>query len=317
MIKRSGPLATLYGIAFGAVFAGVGVLAFVAGVREGKAGAAILAFPFLGVGLWQIVRTMRERRSAESQALTGASASLADVVPPLVLDYRTPGARSRTAAELYAPVLAIAPLPRMVTEPGVVLARALAKPSKGTVAGIVGMTIWNTVTLSVFIGAIAVKAVGFAVFMAAFVAVGGLITVLTVSDLLGRMKLPRVEVSEEPAYLGDEIDIRVEQRGPVQVNRLLVELVCRESVTYSVGTTTRDEHNDVYTRSLVDEVARNVARGERWPLQVRARLPPDLPHSFTSKRNAIRWLVRVRADIAGWPDYDEAFELRALPKVGP
>jgi FtsH-binding integral membrane protein len=318
MKKRSGPFATAYRILFALPFAGAGVLAFLQGLRAGAASGAIFGLVFVAVGLWQVWLAIRDWRSAESQALVGASASLADVVPPAVLDYRTAASRPRSAGELYGPILASAPLPRLTSTPGRVLARALPKPSvKEGVWLAVFAVFWNGMTLPFLAVAIASRSMGMLTFISLFVIAGVIVAVAATKKLLGRTKLPVVEVSDEPAFVGDEVSFHVEQRGPARVNRLQVDLLCRESATYTIGTDTRTEVRDVFERALVDETMLTIARGERSSHQVRAVLPSNLPASFASKNNAIRWLVRVRADIAGWPDYDEVFELRALPKVGP
>lgn len=318
MIKRSGPFATAFRILVALPFAGAGAASAISGIRNGQPPGVVFGAIFVAVGVWQIWLALRDRRTAESLAPRGAAGSLAAVVPPIVLDYRTPSARPQTAGELYRPLLGTAPLPMLFPQKGEVLAYALPKPPTKDAAGLVFFAVlWNLFTFPIFLGGLLSGALGMAAFLSLFVAAGVFIAVLAAKKVLGRMKLPRVEVSEEPAFVGDEIVIHVDQRGKAVVNRLQVDLVCRESVTYTVGTDTRTEHADVFERSLVDESRRILARGERWPHQVRALLPANMPASFTSKNNAVRWLVRVRADISGWPDYDEVFELRALPKVGP
>ena len=318
MSKRSGPFATLFAILFSLPFTGAGLLALVSGIRNGQIGGILMGAIFTGVGGSMLVSAIRGRRSRESQSFVGASASIADVVPPVMLDYRTAAAPRRTAAEVYAPLLASAPLPRFETKPGVALSWALPRPSLGNVAWIsVFAVVWNVMILPFVVGAIVMRSLQLAAFVSLFVAAGVFIGVIAVKGILARAKLPQVEVSEEPVYIGDEVTIRVEQRGRARINRLQVDLVCRESVTFDVGTTTRSEDNDVLAQSLLDEAGPVfLKRGERWPHQVTARIPPQMPHSFRSKHNAIRWLVRVRADIEAWPDYDDVFEFRVLPQAG-
>lgn len=317
MSKRAGPFATLFQILVTVPFAAAGIGSIAQAVRSGRLGGVIPGALFTAAAGWMFVRAIRARRSSESRSLGGVSATIADVVAPVVLDYRTAAAPSRTAAQIYAPLLLTAPLPRIRTKPGLVLARMLPPPSVANVFGLLFAAVfWNLVTLPFVVVAILERSFGLAAFVSIFVAVGIFLAVFAAKGILARAKLARVELSEEPVFVGDEVTIHVEQRGKAQVNRFEVDLVCRETVTFTVGTDTRSEDHDVFAQSLVDAGPVALARGERWPHQVTVRLPSNLPGTFRSARNAIRWLVRVRADIAGWPDYDELYELRVLPKVG-
>jgi len=42
-------------------------------------------------------------------------------------------------------------------------------------------------------------------------------------------------------------------------------------------------------------------------------IPGNAMHSFSCMHNWIYWLVRVKGDIPGRPDFREEFELRVVP----
>ena len=57
-----------------------------------------------------------------------------------------------------------------------------------------------------------------------------------------------------------------------------------------------------------------VARGETWTRQTQVSLPAG-PPSFHAANNEVEWSITVSAELDGWLDYEEAFVLRALPRV--
>jgi hypothetical protein len=188
-------------------------------------------------------------------------------------------------------------------------------PGDGPLLQLGFSVLWLGAVTPGLVGAVLEGRMAISAILLLLVLVGAALLVDSARKFLGRMKLPRVEVSAEPVYLGDELDVRVDQPGRARVTRLCVDLVCSESVSYTVGTTTRSEDHVIVSTSVLDAPERVVAAGEVWSHALRLRLPADGLHSFKSKNNAIAWGLRVRAEIAGWPDYDELFELRALPRI--
>ena len=318
MAKRTGPFATVFAMLFAVPFLAVGAFGVVHAVKTHDAMVLLFTGVFGGAGVWQIVRALRDRRTPESltggapppRLATGASSAA------VVRGYREAAPRGRTAAEVYAPVLASAPLPKVRTTLGRSLAVALGVPSANdAIAPLVFGGLWTGLTGPFFIATLRSAALGQAAFSLCFVAVGLGIGSIGLRKLLARMKLPVVEIDAEPAYLGDDVHVRVEQRGPAKVLRLQIDLECRETARYTVGTDTRTEEAEVWTASLYDEPMGEIRRGERAVAEGRATLPASLPHSFEARNNAIVWAVRVRADIDAWPDYDERFVLRVVPRV--
>lgn len=321
MAARTGVFATISRILFALPFVGFGgmfvVGAFTGHVKPPGPAGAIFGLIFGGVGVYQIVLALRGRRSRESaSAPLGPGATLAELRPQGPMDYRHAARRTTRAAQMYAPVLASAPLPRPKTSPGrsLPIALGITRP-KGEIVLLLVSLAWTTGAVIPFVGLLVTRAWGGAAFVALFVLVGLALLISTARKVLSRIKLPAVEISEEPVFLGDELHVHVEQRGPARIGRLRVDLVCTERASYTVGTTTRTEEHQAFHHELLDESGRTLGFGERWPHDLRVVLPTTVPHSFTSQNNVIAWTVHVRAEIAGWPDYDEHFELRALPRV--
>jgi len=144
--------------------------------------------------------------------------------------------------------------------------------------------------------------------------IGIAFAVASLSKLLGRAKLARVEIGAEPVYASDELEVFVEQPGPATINRITATLKCEERATYTVGTDTKMETNVVYQQELFEEGMVVVARGKPWSQRVRVTMPNG-PCSFNATKNEVVWVITLDADIASWPDYKESFEFRVVPRV--
>lgn len=324
MAKRSGPVATLAKIVFALPFVGVGGWAFVAAFRDvaGGTGASWVGMVFGGIFLFaggMIIRgALLDTQSPEARAAKKRRAlPKSDVLPPAAERdvYRHAAGLSRSARELYADVLDTAPVQRLETLPGRVLARTISLHSTAsTAAEVVFMVVWNGITWPFFLVMVESRNLLGSLFLLLFVSIGSYVTFAFVRRRIGRRRLPRVEISAEPTYLGDELSIHVDQSGPARVTRYRIGVSCKEVVRYSVGTSSRSEEHVVFERTLFDEPGRSVARGEHWTHDLVLTLPADAPASFASENNQLLWLVTVHAEIAGWPDYDEGFSFRALPR---
>jgi hypothetical protein len=317
MAYRQGPLSRIVQGVFALPFLLIGIATVIGSLTKTSLPGLVFGLVFGIIGLINVRNAALGGKSRESEVKNlQTSVALSDVRPQAVLDYRAPAKLgARRAAEVYAPVLATAPLPRLT--PGVgrslPVAASFVKPS-GQLSAIAFAIVWTGLSGASLVAILVTRQFGGALFITPFVGIGVYVLVTTLKGVLSRMKLPVVELSEDPIFLGDELLIHVEQRGPAKVNRLQVDLVCREKVSYREGTDSRTEQADVYTVELLDEQGKKLGMGERWPHQMRTVLPTVAPHSFAAPSNSVAWLVRVRADIDNWPDYDEAFELRVLPR---
>ena len=319
--ERPSVFFTVLRVIFLIPFVAIGLVSLAGSVVQAKLSPAGLAFGamFFGLGAWQIVVAIRRHRVAHARPMTLASPGLATKRPPGVADYRSSaGPEVLSAAELYAPVMLTAPLPVVRSSPGKSLPIALGRSGpRDTWFAVVFSIVWLCLTVPFMAGFLVAEVWLAAAFLSIFVVVGVAVAVTSVRKLLSQLKLPRVEVSEEPVFLGDVLRVNVTQPGRATIARLQVDLVVREIARSTVGTDTRTETHDVWTTSLVDEAKHTVASGDLWANEASVVLPKELPPSFASKNNAVSWLLRVRADITHWPDYDETYELRVLPKPTP
>lgn len=273
---------------------------------------------FAVIGVVIVIAAARERfLSPESRAKRIGVGRLAigrPVAPALA--YRAPPRDTRvTARAAYAPALTTLPLRLLPETPGKVLAYSLRIEDRAAGWMLLGFTVvWNAMTLVMTGATIASGKTLPVLFMVPFVLAGVALAWGSIHKILGRRKLGAIEVSAEPAFAGESLEIFVSQPGAATINRLQATLRCQERATYKVGTSSRTESHTAFEQSIFDEGPFVIPRGIPWKRRATLTLPEG-PHSFKSDNNEIAWTILVKADIDNWPDYEESFELRVLPRV--
>lgn len=317
MTKRSGALGIVFAILVSVPFilTGLGSILFALATHE--IGRAVFGLAFTAMGSGVLFLAFRSRRSPEARAKRTPLGPL--YVPEKVAPqtaYREQAPRTRpTAREAYALALPTLPLPVLPFAKGKVLPFALRiEHTVGPWLGIAFSVLWITFTApfaassleqNVFVGLV----------VAAFAGVAALVGVLCIGHLLGRRRLASVEIAAEPTFAGEEVEIYIEQPGPLVLNHLKAHVRCEERVKYTVGTDLRTEATVVFEEQVVNEAVVKIERGERWSRHVRVAIPRELS-SFKAPHNEIVWTIVLDADIANWPDYKEAFVFRVVPPIG-
>jgi hypothetical protein len=121
---------------------------------------------------------------------------------------------------------------------------------------------------------------------------------------------PIVQVSNPNPTLGETIRIKWEIRFRVKTKLQdgRVELLFRESASYTQGTDTRtDTHESLkeyYELPVGDMEAGRVVEG-----QTDFIIPADGMHTFQAENNRLEWIVRVRLNAMEWPDVEDEFNL--------
>jgi Protein of unknown function (DUF3592) len=93
------------------------------------------------------------------------------------------------------------------------------------------------------------------------------------------------------------------------VKRLRISLEGREEATYRRGTDTHTDRNVFATVPIVDSTEPfEMASGSASFV-----IPADTMPSFKADRNKIVWTLKVAAEIPGWPDSDDDFEILVRP----
>lgn len=149
-----------------------------------------------------------------------------------------------------------------------------------------------------------------------FFIIGLLVFVLAIYTILqlylfrpGSLHVPRL-----PLRLGETVPVRFQQstRSLISVQQLEARLACLEWVRYTVGTDTRTATHILWEQPLENQPLFSNSNGvdRQWMIHVSPQLPP----SFDSSNNAIKWIIEVKVK-ARWIKGTSEFTLPVLPEV--
>lgn len=149
-----------------------------------------------------------------------------------------------------------------------------------------------------------------------FLLVGGIFMLLAIRSGFAAYKAPNAEVfiSGNPLMLGDQFTVNYQQRfrGGVTLKSARYDLIFKESATYTQGTNTYTVHHDVVMNTY-EMPAQRISGGEPLQAQLNLQVPPTAMHSFHANNNKLRWIIRAKIEIEGWPDYEREYEFTVLP----
>lgn len=132
-----------------------------------------------------------------------------------------------------------------------------------------------------------------------------------------RVGEPVISVATSRLPVGGQFVMGYEQtcKRAIQINRIVVQLILRETVQYSRGTdTTTDSHDDVL-QEFVSQ-GRRLMAGEAFRSEYSLCIPENAMHTFApSPDNRIEWFVKVSVDIADSPDLQREYEITVLPEL--
>lgn len=133
-----------------------------------------------------------------------------------------------------------------------------------------------------------------------------------------RLGKPDVTLSNSTLRVGESFTVNLLHtfKSDVQIDRLEVQLVFRETATYQQGTDTRTvTHEDIYENYELP--GGQYQSGQFIQETYTMQIPPDAMHTLNVRRNRLQWFVRVRAAIPKLPDYVDEYELTVLPEIAP
>ena len=150
------------------------------------------------------------------------------------------------------------------------------------------------------------------IFMLPFLAFG-IILVGSACYAFLRLFNPTVELalSEGAVPLGDSFDVAWELKGRVaRVKELVISAVGEEQATYTRGTDTKTDKRVFKTI----EVTRTSAVAEMQFGTATVVIPLETMHSHFGKKNKIVWKLVVQGEIPFFPNLQEEFEFRVIPR---
>jgi hypothetical protein len=152
-----------------------------------------------------------------------------------------------------------------------------------------------------------------------FIGIGLAMIIAGVLPWIARMRVakPEISLSTSTLSVGEGFSVYYAQtfKQTSDVQGIKLQLILRERATYRRGTdTTTVTHEETAAEYVFP--AKVYESGEQLSFSRSMEIPPDGMHTFRGRRNKILWLLRVKVDIAGWPDYSEDYELFVQPSAG-
>jgi hypothetical protein len=131
-----------------------------------------------------------------------------------------------------------------------------------------------------------------------------------------RIGKPEVLISNTNLSVGEQFTVNLMHtfKRNVQIDRLEVQLIFKETATYQQGTDTRTViHEDVYENFELP--SGQYQAGQTIQDTYTMQIPADAMHTLNVRRNQLQWFVRVRASIPKLPDYVDEYELMVRPEL--
>jgi hypothetical protein len=152
-----------------------------------------------------------------------------------------------------------------------------------------------------------------------FTAVGLGLIAWGLRPAVARMRLgpPDMSISSTRLRVGEEFSVSYGQtwKRATDVNRVLFQLVLRETVRFTQGTETVTETHDKVVQQF-ELPGRHFGPGEMIKEHLAFRISEPEMHTFTpSDDNRIQWFVKVSVEMAKWPDFTQEYEITVLPEM--
>jgi hypothetical protein len=122
--------------------------------------------------------------------------------------------------------------------------------------------------------------------------------------------------SDEYLHRGGSIEMVLKQQvmRDVQYERIKVQIVMREWVRYSCGTSSCIEMFDHIIREHEELGPIPVAKQSSLERRVHFDLPDYLMHTFHTPDNRISWFIRVMIDTRGLPETEQFYRIELEPE---
>jgi len=203
--------------------------------------------------------------------------------------------------------------------PAVARQEAVLKPSTSRQTVVVFLALftilWNGMVIFVLnsvMGAGAAVSIGVAAFLLPFIAIGLLLTALTLHQLLGLANpKAKIVVSSPAVALGDELTINWSIDGAIErLRHFSIDLEGREEATYPRDDSTRTDRRVFATIPIIASEGTALQRSGFTTI----RIPPNAMHSFNGPNNKVVWALRVRGQIPRWPNSNDEYRVTISPR---
>lgn len=147
-----------------------------------------------------------------------------------------------------------------------------------------------------------------------------------------RLGEPEITLDKETLRVGESLSVDYAHNFSqnVSINRLLVQLILRERVTYrshdyrSYGsrsyrsrTKRTTKHTRIHDHVIqeIEEPGGSFLPGQSLHRCFNLRVPPESMHSFSVPNNQLKWLVRIKFELPRQPDALITLPIQVLPEV--
>ncbi len=130
-----------------------------------------------------------------------------------------------------------------------------------------------------------------------------------------RVSRPEITVDKTALAVGESFSVGYLQnfKRRSEVRGIQLALVMRERATYRSGKNrVTVQHDEVIAQ--FDRPGQTYETNDELKFTQTIDIPKTGMHTFGALHNSIDWELRVKVDIAGWPDYRDAFAIQVLPK---
>ena len=129
-----------------------------------------------------------------------------------------------------------------------------------------------------------------------------------------RVARPEITIDKTAAGVGEDFTVSYSQnfKRRSEVRGIQLSLVMRESAHHRAGKNSHTYHHEE-TIAQYDHPGQTYKAGDTLAFSQTMGIPKSGMHSFQAINNSIDWELRVKVDIAGWPDYREDFEIQVQP----
>ncbi len=158
---------------------------------------------------------------------------------------------------------------------------------------------------------------GMAIIGGLFVLIGLVLFLYTLLLFYTRRRVgkPDIMLSSTTLRIGETFDYNLTHqfKNSIQVDKITVKLVFRETATYQQGTDTRTVVHDHIIQNF-EEPGRHFKAREFLQLNYKMQIPYNAMHSLEVRRNKLEWFVIFELDIPRLPNFVEQTKLTVLPE---
>jgi hypothetical protein len=142
--------------------------------------------------------------------------------------------------------------------------------------------------------------------------------VLTLRNTIAERRIGKVFVGIEPTvYAGRALAclVRFQPGSSVTVNGVEAEIVCVEKAGPHPEQTVGSFSRTRFSKRLVVSQGRSLSAGEVLEAEQAFKIPDDAPPSLRLSRASVDWKVKLRVDIADWPDWVHSYPILVFPST--